>query len=473
MDKLGDLSDDELLVRLRGHVGKGHVWHAELIAYLVEVEDRRLDRLQACSSMWDFCTRKLGMSESEAQRRIAAARVVRRFPHVLGILSRGELHLCALYALRRHLTNDNVDELLREASGKSTRAVEAMMAARFPKPDVPSSVEPVAPQVPLQVASASGTETAWSLSVGDAREAEPRPRVEPLSATRYRVELTVSAETHAMLERIKDLMRHRNPSGDLETIVDASLGLLLAKLEKERLGKASRRRKAESTITARAASGSASTEDAPAEVSAETTAKTSSRRQAESAVTVTVTAAEDAPVEVSADTAAKTAAKSAEDERRTPARALTEHAGTTAGRRYIPQDVRRQVFARDGEQCTYRDTDGHRCPARGFLELDHIDAKALGGSETAENLRVRCRGHNALYAEQVFGRAHVERNMDLRRRKCTSSRPEPIETLARALCSLGFREPEVRRALAAVESKRDVEAAPIETLLREALRVLT
>ena len=54
MDKLGDLSDDELIVRLRGHVGKGHVWLAELIAYLVEVEERRLDRLHACSSMWDF-----------------------------------------------------------------------------------------------------------------------------------------------------------------------------------------------------------------------------------------------------------------------------------------------------------------------------------------------------------------------------------------------------------------------------------
>ncbi|MBN9164871.1 MAG: hypothetical protein J0I07_28165, partial [Myxococcales bacterium] len=66
MDKLGDLSDEELLARLRGHVGKGNVWCAELIAYLVEVDERRLDRVHACSSLWDFCTRKLGMSEGEA-----------------------------------------------------------------------------------------------------------------------------------------------------------------------------------------------------------------------------------------------------------------------------------------------------------------------------------------------------------------------------------------------------------------------
>ena len=146
MDKLGDLSDEALLARLRRHVGKGNVWCATLIAYLVEVDERRLDRVHACSSMWDFCTRKLGMSEGEAHRRIAAARIVRRFPQALGYIERGDVHLCALYALRKYVTIDNVDELLREASGKSTREAEKMVAARFPRPDVPACLEPVAPQ---------------------------------------------------------------------------------------------------------------------------------------------------------------------------------------------------------------------------------------------------------------------------------------------------------------------------------------
>ena len=159
----------------------------------------------------------------------------------------------------------------------------------------------------------------------------------------------------------------------------------------------------------------------------------------------------------------------------TPARALPERATTSARRGYVSRDVRREVFARDGEQCTYRDAEGNRCPARGFLELDHIDPQALGGTETAANLRVRCHAHNAFYAEQVFGRAHVERRIYLQRRKCTPSPPGPvpIEILTRALRSLGFREPEVRRAIAAIDSKHDIEATPVETLLREALFVLT
>ena len=134
--------------------------------------------------------------------------------------------------------------------------------------------------------------------------------------------------------------------------------------------------------------------------------------------------------------------------------------------------VRREVFARDAEQCTYVGPDGDRCPARGYLELGHVHPKARGGTETAANLRVRCSAHNALYAEQVFGRAHVANRTHLRRGKCVPT-PTSFETAARGLRSLGFREPDARRALETLATKRDMEGAPVETLLREALLVLT
>jgi hypothetical protein len=164
--------------------------------------------------------------------------------------------------------------------------------------------------------------------------------------------------------------------------------------------------------------------------------------------------------------------------------------------------LRREVFARDGERCTFTDAAGHRCPARSFLELDHVRSRALGGSDDAANLRVRCRAHNALYAEEVFGRGHVEERIHLQRSKCSRNasehegtrntstcgtsrarspverraaiaKPQSFETAARALCSLGFRDPEVRRALVLLETKLDIQAAGIDTILREALLVLT
>ena len=494
MDKLGDLSDEELLTRLRGQLGKGNVWRAELIAYLVEIDERRLDRVHACSSMWDFCTRKLGMSEGEAHRRIAAARTVRRFPQVLGLIERGEIHLCALYALRKHLTSDNVDELLREAAGKSTREVERMVAARFPRPDVPASVEPVAPQAslpplwPVSVATPSDAVPACSLSLAASLAPGPRPRVEPLSATRYRIEVTVSATTKETIDRIKDLMLHRNPTGALETILDASLPLLPAQLEKERLGKTPRPRGRRHKPADATNAGTSST-SADAETS--TRAPTTPVSMAPTAEAPAAHAHADAPgddqdasslgpanaepstaepadleVPLSADVTAATRTTC-------PAASAPSKRTSRPGSRYVPAELRREVFARDGERCTYVGPDGDRCPARGYLELDHIHPKAFGGTETAANLRVRCRAHNALYAEQVFGRAHVAGRMDLRRDKCPRPTPASFETAARGLRSLGFREPEARRALETLATKREMQAAPVESILREALLVLT
>jgi 5-methylcytosine-specific restriction endonuclease McrA len=74
----------------------------------------------------------------------------------------------------------------------------------------------------------------------------------------------------------------------------------------------------------------------------------------------------------------------------------------------ISNEVRRRVYERDGLQCTYVSPDGRRCEARSFLELDHAHPRALGGGNQAENLRVRCRAHNQLWAEQAFGRRNVE-----------------------------------------------------------------
>src|SRR5262249_53883971 len=75
---------------------------------------------------------------------------------------------------------------------------------------------------------------------------------------------------------------------------------------------------------------------------------------------------------------------------------------------YVSAAVRREVFERDGEQCTFVDELGQRCPARAFLELDHLEPRALGGGDDAANISVKCRAHNGLAAERAFGRAHIE-----------------------------------------------------------------
>ncbi|MDB5214709.1 MAG: hypothetical protein JWO86_2636, partial [Myxococcaceae bacterium] len=182
---------------------------------------------------------------------------------------------------------------------------------------------------------------------------------------------------------------------------------------------------------------------------------------------------------------------------------------TSRARSAIPRGVRREVFGRDGGTCTFVDTEGRRCPSRAHLELDHILSRALGGSDEASNLRVRCRAHNRLHAEEVFGKEHVARAVDFRQRKSrcvesdesvksvesvesvenveappsrvdeaaeeTRTAGTAIDVAMRGLVGLGFARSEARRAIEAVARRRNTraEALPVQRLLREAIAALT
>src|SRR5204863_8702176 len=143
--KLKEVSNEELLRALGEIVVEGHRHLARLLSYLIEVEERRLDHELACSSMLDFCMRRLGLGEDEAVRRIAAARLARRFPIVLELLATGTLSLSRLLLLRPHLTNENHEELLRTASRKTKREIQEAIAAWFPRSDVLPSISPIPP----------------------------------------------------------------------------------------------------------------------------------------------------------------------------------------------------------------------------------------------------------------------------------------------------------------------------------------
>ena len=50
--------------------------------------------------------------------------------------------------------------------------------------------------------------------------------------------------------------------------------------------------------------------------------------------------------------------------------------------------------------------------ARGMLQFHHAHAYALGGVATLGNIQLRCRAHNALAAEQDYGRAFMRKRID-------------------------------------------------------------
>ena len=67
--------------------------------------------------------------------------------------------------------------------------------------------------------------------------------------------------------------------------------------------------------------------------------------------------------------------------------------------------MQREVWERDRGRCTFVAKDGRRCNSRWKVEFDHVDED---GPPTAANLRVRCRAHNLLHAEETYGRALMD-----------------------------------------------------------------
>jgi hypothetical protein len=94
--------------------------------------------------------------------------------------------------------------------------------------------------------------------------------------------------------------------------------------------------------------------------------------------------------------------------------------------RYIPSEVRERIHERAGHQCEYRAPDGTRCRSRTGLEIEHQQPFALYRSHEERYLRVYCRAHNRLSAEQVFGVAFIQEKIAAsRRRRSPNAQPDP------------------------------------------------
>jgi hypothetical protein len=384
LDLTDSLSDEELLARLDESAANERNGTADIIAYLAAVEERGIHLEMAYPSMFAFCLGRLGLSEGAAFRRLTAARLVLRFPTILHALANGRIHLCNIVRLRDLFTTSNVDELLATVAGKTKREVEELVARLAPKPDVKPSIRKLPEQASLPAAADGTSASEASRDSGSRR----RPEVVPLSPARYKLELTVDQATRDRLEDVRSLMRHRNPTGDLEVIIREAIEALAEKLEKERLGRTER---------PRASRGSAD-----------------------------------------------------------PG--------------HVTKAALREVVARDGMQCSFVSADGERCGSRDFLEVDHRTPRALGGTGDPSNLRVLCRSHNQYAAEQVFGRAHVEKQIHFHREKCKPP-PAARDVLESALLRMGFRKAEITRAVGTFGPES--WSKPLEALIRDALGALT
>jgi HNH endonuclease len=243
---LEHLSDSDLLAEVKRLAGCEQLAIAKLVSALAEFDARRLHLGQGCSSMFTYCTQVLHLAEHAAFNRIEAARAARRFPIILELLADGRVHLSAIRLLAPHLSEANHEAVLREASHKTKREVEQIVARLLPRANAASSVR----KLPSKQVPATTTPSPVIDATLVRSDAQPtavaaltqRPKTEPLAPGRFKVQFTIGYETYAKLRRVQDLLRHRLPNGDLAEVFDRALTLLLADLQRSKLAATERPR---------------------------------------------------------------------------------------------------------------------------------------------------------------------------------------------------------------------------------------
>ncbi len=218
--------------------------------HLGEIDERRLYLDRAFSSMFAFCVGELGFSEDATCNRINVARAARRLPVILEVVRSGRVHLTGLRLLAPHLTMENQSKVLAEAAGKSKREIEELVARLSPQPPVPTVVRklPNRPNPVPESAPAFSFGTAVDVVPPDSSAAlvlapspAPAPRrderravIAPLAEETFKFQFTASRACRDKFRQAQDLLRHRIPDGDLATIFETALDLVIVQVKKER-----------------------------------------------------------------------------------------------------------------------------------------------------------------------------------------------------------------------------------------------
>ncbi len=501
---LSGLPDQVLLAHTRSLVLHEQALQLAVLDHLREIHARHLHLRLGFSSLFDYAVRELGYSEGAAWRRIKAMRLCSETAGSRERLQDGSLSLSAaaqlqntIDLLERTATAAAADpgsapaapELLPLGPGTALEAGALGAGAAAPARAVPA-LDAAQRQELVAQASGKSTREVKQLLAGVAPElARPADRMRALGDGRWELKVVIDAACQRGIEQLRALLSHVDPHLTLGQLVERLVQDGLQRYDPGRppRGRRGGRREAsagqapEPQAQESPAGGATSpakrgaqeqpavpppegaiaggSTPAPAALSAEEpvrgtggagtssvaalsappsgreTFRGSTPVRAKPAVAAPGTAPSAAKLVADsgsratvptppADRSMPTAPAAADRGRSGPSPAQRAGAATRAGAqldgrsrpqpavagpsggsaqpphrarrsRYIPAPVRREVWRRDGGCCSYVDPhSGRRCGSRFLLELDHIVPYALGGGAEPGNLRLRCRAHH-------------------------------------------------------------------------------
>ena len=346
----------ESSLHLAGLLRNEHEARGEFLLALAEFDRDRLWEQLGYPRLFPYLHHELKLSNAAAWYRKVAARLIQRFPEVVGPIREGKLCLTALGDLSRVMNEENRGYIMPRFFYLSKREARAVAVEILPAEVVPrrevvtgmpgsnqhgsslfrpgetamtqvSAPPPGPPNGPPHGPPPSPPSASAAAASPDPRgparpsmDAPPSLSTEPLTPELCRLHLTVSRRFLVKLEAARAGQSHAQPGATAGEVLEAALDLLL--------DHQARRRGA------------------------------SARPQANP---------------------------------------------RASGPDHVPASVRRAVWERDKGKCQWPRHDGRRCESMHQVEVDHIYPRAMGGPSTVDNCRLLCRIHNDLAARLIYG----------------------------------------------------------------------
>ena len=207
---------------------------ALVIVHIAEMSRRKGHLECGYKNLFDYCVRRLHLSEGSVALRIQVANVSRRFPQLLIALAENRLSLTVAGLVAPVLTESNVEQLLGDCAAMTKREAEEHLVALRPKhvfaPSIRKTPSPaIAP--PLKAMSATTTPLP--------QQTRPTPRASPSILQPARPEVfnfrfAADRKFKDKFERLAEVLGVQNPQQHMAEIMEQALDVALDKKDVQR-----------------------------------------------------------------------------------------------------------------------------------------------------------------------------------------------------------------------------------------------
>jgi 5-methylcytosine-specific restriction endonuclease McrA len=330
--QLSKLTDLELVAKAKSTALTEREALMDLLHLLKEVHKRRLHLEYGYGSLLDFTVKELGFDEASANRRVKAMQLISDIPEVEEKIKMGEMGLTVAAIVQGFLKSEakvslkpvsleRKQEVLAKIHGKSLRDVQSQLAILNP-------------------------------------QVIPQDKERVLTEDKIEVKAIISKDLKVKLDRLRNLLSHKNPHMNFDELLNEVADIALEKLDRTKQTKQTK----EATETKQ-------------------TMEAIQTKQTTEKLRRTTPASPQSKIEPQ---------KQEMTQRHT---------------RFIPEKIKRKIWQRDQGRCTFMSPiTKQKCRSQFQLQIDHIVPLSLNGSNQEDNLRLICSNHNKLLATQILGK---------------------------------------------------------------------